>query len=793
VIILNDFNMFNINIKIAIRNILRNKGFFIINVAGLTLGLSCSLLIFLWVYNELSFDRFHTNFNRIFQLQQVVYLDKEKYTTERVGGAQGPTIASKFPEVKLFARTGLFQNELLLSYIPRNNTQQRINLIEKNGLAVDSSFLKIFTFPLLSGNSDKALKDVNSIILTEKTAKKYFLNEDPIGKTILVNEKIELFVTGVMKDIPVNSNIQFDFLVPFNLLKEFQDFNDSYDGTSYITYFLLYDNASEENLNGKIAPYLKSIWKSQLECKPFLVSLGKVHLYDEKRLYIGVYSFIAIAIQILITACINFINLTTARSFDRAKEVGIKKTEGASRGQLIQQFLGETILTTLISLFIAMIIVELVRPLFNTDANTHISLDLRDPVILAATLLLVIITGFLAGIYPAFILSSYNPMYVIRNIRKSGKSGSLLRKILVITQFSISIFCIIGTTILVLQLKYMRTADQGFNKDNLIIVPVRGQLKEKINMAKSDLLSSPSILNVTTSSELPDNVMYGEIRWGKPDNENNQSISRIMYTDYDFAETFQIKMKEGRFYSKDFSGDSINAIVINPAIVEHMGYENPLGKSFYFYDKEYTIIGVIDDFHFFPFNLGGKALFIMLSEQNKFMFVKFREGEAKQAISHILNVTRQINPNYPPEYIMFDEYDRILYRIAKNSNKFLIIITPLALIISCLGLIGLAIFTAEIRTKEIGIRKAFGASINNIIYCLFRDFGILISISILISMPLVYLVMKAVLNFFSIRIQISPWIFILTTFLLFGLTFIITGWQVYKAANKNPVTCLRYE
>jgi putative ABC transport system permease protein len=785
--------MFYTNIKIAIRNFLRNKGFFIINVVGLTLGLACSLLIFLWTYSELTFDRFHKNFHRIYQLQQVIYLDKDKYTSERVGGALGPTIASKFPEVKLFARTGQFMNELLLSYIPQNNAQQRINLIEKNGLAVDSSFLKIFTFPLLSGNPDKALTDVNSIILTDKTAKKYFRDEDPIGKTILVNERIELTVTGVMKDVPFNSNIQFDFITPFNLLKEFQFFNDSYDGTTYITYFLLHDNASEANLNVKIAPYLKSIRKSQLEYKPFLVPLGKVHLYDEKRLYIGVYAFIAIAFLILITACINFINLTTARSFDRAKEVGIKKTEGASRGQLIQQFLGETILTTMISLFIAMIIIELVRPFFNKDVNTHISLDLLDPVILAATLILVIITGFLAGIYPAFILSSYNPMYVIRNIRKTGKSGSLLRKILVITQFSISIFCIIGTIILVLQLKFMQKADQGFNKDNMIIVPLRGQLKEKNNIVKTDLLSCSSILNVTTSSDLPDNVMYGEIRWGKPDNDNNQSISRIMYADFDFAETFQIKMKEGRFYSREFPGDSINAIVINPAIVDHMGYDDPIGKSFYFYDKEYTIIGVINDFHFFPINLGGKALFIRLSERNNFMFVKFREGEANQAISYILNVTRQINPNYPPEYFMFDDYERILNKIAKNSNKFLIIITPLALIISCLGLIGLSIFTTEIRTKEIGIRKAFGASIRNIIYGLFKDFGILISISIFISMPLVYITMNTVLNFFSLRMSISPWIFILTVILLFALTFIITGWQVYKAATKNPVSCLRYE
>ncbi len=785
--------MFFLSLKIALRNFLKNKGFFLINILGLTIGLSVALVIFLWTYTELSYDRFNSNFKRIYEFKQRIYLEKEKYTSDRCGGLIGPELSKNFPEIKSFVRFGTLNGEVLLSYIPPDSSQQRINIIENKGLATDSTVFRVFTFPLLKGNPSRALVQKNSIVLSQKEAIKFFGKTDPVGKTLLLNDHIPLEVTGILKQVPINSSIQFDFLLPFSLLPDITWVNDSYEGTNYNTFFLLNENADYSLLNKKIPVFLKNIHKSQLEYDPFIIPLKSVHLHDEKRAYIGVYSFVAIAVMILLTACINFINLTTARSMDRAKEVGIKKTIGARKIQLIRQFLIETFMLTMAALFLAVILTEFVVPLFNRDFNTQINIDFLNYKLILAMVLLLIITSLLSGVYPAALLSSFNPAQALKNIRKTNRSGARLRKILVITQFVVSIFCILCTTILVFQLKHILNSDPGFNRENLIIVPARGKLMDKTEIVKQALLSDPSIMDVTSASELPDNVMYGDIDWGKADHKENKAISRFIYVDYDFVKTFQIKMKAGRFYSRDFPSDSTQGMVISQAVADHMGYKDPVGQPFYLHEKKYTIIGIIGDFNFFPINMGGKAIFLPLSEKNNYLFIRYRAGSLESAIRHLTDVCSHENPNYPPEYYLFNEYDRLVLRIAGSSNTMLKAITPLALFISCLGLIGLSIYTAEVKTKEIGIRKIFGASSLLILYDLLKDFGLLILISIFIAMPLVYILMNFVLNFFSMRISISPLLFIVSAILLFMLTFMVTGWQAYKAATKNPVLSLRYE
>jgi ABC-type antimicrobial peptide transport system permease subunit len=596
-----------------------------------------------------------------------------------------------------------------------------------------------------------------------------------------------------MKDIPVQSNMQYDYLIPIYLMKDISFFHEGLGGTVYNTYVLLNENTDYQYLNSKIPPYIENLEESQLDRTPFLLPFRKVHLYDEKRSYIGVYTMGCLAILILITACINFINLSTARSFDRAKEVGIKKTDGAKKSQLIFQFLTEAFIITFISLLIALVLVEIGLPFLNRIFESEISVNYTDWIFLSGLFILTILTTILSGLYPAFLLSSFNPVKVLQK-KKTGKSGGKFRKILVVLQFSIAILTILCTVIMVGQLRYMKTADLGFNKDNILIIPARGRNNEKFEIIKNELIANEDILSVTTGSDIPDNVQMGEIEWGHKDMiHENQTIARIMHVGYDFDRTFELTLKDGRFFSKDHITDSTSGVIINQDIADIMGYKEPVGQPFFLYDNEYTIIGVVEDFKFFPLNLGGNALFMVFSENQPLIFLRYRPGDAKIAIEHAQKTIMKYNPNYPFEYYYYNDYDRILTRIGDSSNTVLIYFSLFGILISCLGLLGLAIFSAETKTKEIGIRKAFGASIQNIIGSLSREFMILILIAHLIAIPIAFLIMNFVLNLFAVKTDMSIWYFILTAAGVYILAFITTGWQTISAARKNPVDSLRYE
>jgi len=789
--------MLRFNLKIVFRNLLKNKVFSFINIFGFSIGLACSLFILIYVYSELGFDRFHENFRNIYQVQQKLEFTGGEYTSDRVGGAFARVLKEGFPEVREATRIGTIP-EVLISYIPESNNQQtdnRINFIEKRGIAADTSFLRIFTFPLIKGNPEKALTDVHSIILTEEMAEKYFPEEDPIGKTILINDNIPVQVTGVLSEIPVNSNIQFDFILPIYLLKDISFLHDDLGGTVYYTYVMLNESADYSYLNTKIPPYIEELEEHQAQLKrtPFLMPFKKVHLYDEKRSYIGVYLMGTIAFLILITACINFINLSTARSFDRAKEVGIKKTEGASRKQLLIQFLIETFIITFISLLISLILVEIALPAFNRSFGTKVSMNLMDWKFLSCLMGIIFITGILSGLYPAFMMSSFNPVKALQN-KKTGKEGRKLRKVLVVLQFSISIFTILGTSMLVSQLKHMKTADLGFNKEDVLIIPTRGNSNEQYDVIKNELLSSPDILNVTMASEIPDNINYGEIEWGHKEMvKENQTIARILRVGYDFEKTFGLELEDGRFFSREHASDTSRGVIINREIANIMEYDDPVGKPFYLYGDEYTIIGVVEEFQFFPLNLGGKALFMTFSEEQQLIFVKYRPETTHAAVDYTQNIFQKHNPNYPFEFFFYDDYDRILNNVGNASSILLIYFSFFGIFISCLGLLGLAIFSAEIKTKEFGIRKAFGASVKQIVYVQSKEFAWLIFIAHLIAVPLAYLLLSQVLNLFAYKINLSIWYFVFTMIGIYTVSFLTTGWHAFSAARKNPVEALRYE
>lgn len=788
--------MFRFNLKIVFRNLIKNKVFSFINIFGFSIGLACSLFMLIYVYFELSFDRFHKNFRNIYQVQQRLEFTGGEYTSDRVGGGVSQALMDGFPEIEMATRIGQVP-EVLISYIPENQTvsgEKRINFIEKKGIGVDSTFLDIFTFPMIKGKADGALNDVHSILLTQEMADKYFSGEDPLGKTLYINENIPVQVTGILEQTPVKSNIQFEFVIPILLMKDISFYHESLEGTVYNTYLLLNKNADYHYLNTKIPPYLKSLSDAQLEATAFLMPFKRVHLYDEKRSYIGVYSMGAIAFLILITACINFINLSTARSFDRAREVGIKKTGGASRNQLIVQFMSETFVMTLISLLIALVMVEMALPMLNRTFESNVSMNLMDWKFLLALAGVLVTTGILSGTYPAFLLSSFNPVKALQN-KKSGKTGRKIRKVLVVLQFSISIFTILATIMMVSQLRYMHNADLGFNKNNILIIPARGHSNEKYEVIKNDLLKSPDITEVTMASEVPDNVNAGEIEWGDTREmvKENQTISWNLRVGYDFDKTFKLKMEEGRFFSRDHVTDSKSGVIINREMANILDYKDPVGKPFYIYDDEYNIIGIIQDFNFFPLDLAGKALFLTYSEDQQLIFLRYQSGSEKEAIQYAENVFREYNPNYPFEYFFYDDYDRIINNIGDASSTLLLYFSFLGLFISTMGLLGLAIFSAEVRTKEFGIRKAFGASIKNIVFVQSREFAVLIFVAHLIAIPLAYLVVSKALDLFTYKINLSIWYFVLTMTGVYLISFLTTGWQAYSSARKNPVDALRYE
>lgn len=790
--------MFTYNLKVVLRNLLKNKGFTIINIAGFSIGLACSLVILVYVYFELSFDQFHENFRNIYEVQQKIYFTGGEYTSDRVGGAYARVLSEEFPEIEKATRIGAVP-ELLVSYIPDTtleNKDDRINYIEKAGLGVDSTFLQIFSFNVLSGNQESALKDKYSILLTESMADKYFPGTNPIGQTMILNEKVNVTVTAVLKDPPVNSNIQFTFLLPIYLFDEISYLHDDLGGTAYYTYLLLNDKADYHILNEKIPPFIHERQDFQLESKPFLQPLRKVHLHDEKRSYIGVYTFGAIAILILLTACINFINLTTSKSIDRAREVGIRKTEGASRYELIKYFLGETFLITFIGLVLALILIELILPVIGQQFDVKITVPYSDISFLSLIMAIFLVTAVVSGIYPAFYLSSFRPLQVIHYKGTPKSGGSKMRKILVVTQFFIASLTIICTIVLISQLKFMKKADIGINKEDILIIPTRGKSKASYELIKNDLLKSPEIQAVTISSELPDNINYGEIEWGSSlsTKDKNQIVSMIIYAGTDFDQVFDLPMKEGRFYSDIHASDSTNGVIINEDIVRILDYKNPIGAPFYLFDKKYTVIGVVGDFHFSPFNImANKAMFIMFGKEGNYIFVRYKPGTVKAAIQLSETVFQKYNPNYPFEYYYYKDYDSPVIRIAKSSNNLMTYFVFFGIIISCMGLFGLSINTAEKSTKEIGIRKTFGASEKRIIFNLIGKFSKLVFLANLLAIPLAYIIMVKVLSFFAYRIHLSIWYFLATMTGILAIAIVTVSSQSIMAARRNPVESLRYE
>lgn len=782
-------------LKIALRNINRYKGYSLLNVIGLAIGMAVCILMLLWVQDELSWDRFHQNGDHIFR---VISEDRSGGNVIRSVGSPsliGPTLIEEYPEVEKFTRVQSGWSNWYL------HLGDKIFTTEKLACA-DPAFFEIFQFPFTKGDPKTALKDRYSIVLTERLAKKIFGNEEPMGKIVQMSDT-DLKVTGVIKDIPHNSHLQFDYIFPVVNMTEWRESKlDSWKYNQFTTYLLTKKNIDLNDLRQKMAGMVtKYIPDSKITLG--LQSLKLVHLYSTHLntwtiVYPNpgninyIYIFSIVAILILVLACINFTNLSTARSSTRAKEIGIRKVTGAQRRDIIIQFLGETILLSFLALLVAIILVEILLPTFNSLASKQLSFDLTKNLTSFFSLLgIVILTDIISGSYPALYLSSFQPAGVFRAIAQfsSGKGGAL-RKILVVSQFSITITLIILTSVIYWQLHFIQNKDLGFDQNNIISFASYGQYGRDFEAAKNELLQNPNILSV--SQAFPPGPGFGgttQIQW-----EGKDPTKEIMlfsdYGDYDFSKTFSLKMAEGRFYSREFTSDTAN-FVLNETAIKMMDLNEPIGKRLTIDGKSGTIIGVVKDYH------GGSLRdFIqpkVISLRNGFFVcVKYSGGE-HEIVSYLEQKWKKFVPAHPFRYQFLDESIENLYKTERKIGKIFGYFTGLAIFIACLGLFGLASFMAERRTKEIGIRKILGAKVGGIVLLLSREFAVWVLIANVFSFPLAYIISNKWLQGFAYRINLGWEIFVLSAVLALVISLVTVSYQAIKAAVANPVESLRYE
>jgi ABC-type antimicrobial peptide transport system permease subunit len=784
--------MFRNYIKVAFRHIKRRKVYSFINILGLTIGMACFILIGLWVKDEMSFDHFHQKKDRIFRVLNRMQDGNAEFN---ITYALGPALKAEYPEVEEASRVCTWYGSHV-KYKDKIYAEQNIYL-------ADPSFFKIFSFPFIKGTPEMALADKYSIVLTEQMAQKYFGEEDPIGKILnLTILKGDFTVTGVIENVPMNSHLQFDFIGRIEFLgKDRLARWEEWSGPNYV---LLKPNVSAADFEVKIAGIYKENLDPETTYVPELQPLNRVHLFELGRpgQVKKVAMFSVIAVFILLMACINFMNLATAQSSKRAQEVGMRKVIGALRRQIIRQFLGEAVLIAFFALLLALIVVEAVLPYFNQFTGKSLVLLSGASFPLVLSLLLVTLgTGILAGSYPSLFLSAFQPIQTLKSQYSFRNRGGGIRKALIVVQFAISVGLIVCTLLVSGQLQYIQKRDLGLEKDHIVGAFVYPVLRTKFEAFKNFLAVQPGIKSVTSAAQPPFQV--GEnIRINWEGNPIDQMISAD-YTcvDYDFFETFQMPIIQGRAFSKDFPTDEKTACVISETAVQRMGIENPIGLNIYMNHPAWPepfrtarVIGVVKDFHSRSLHTAIRPfVFRMYRPWQQYAFVKIEGSQIQTALANIEEAYKTYSPGIPFGYWFLDDVFNQQYTSEQQLGNLFNGFSLLSVVIACLGLFGLASYSTEQKTKEIGIRKVLGASIPGIVAMTTREFLKWILLANLLAWPIAYFVMSKWLQDFAYKISIGPLVFVLSA----GLTLIIAALTVsyhsLKAALANPVDSLRYE
>lgn len=785
--------MFKNYFIITLRNIRKHTLHSIINIAGLSLGLSVCLIIFLWAQNELGYDRFHTNRNEIAQVySKMLYSSGDSRIHTGSYYPLAKVLKEECPEV-IDAIRYEFATGVSLSHGQKRYTNDAVGL-------ADPSFFDVFSFPFIKGNPELALAENYSIVLTEKMAKKYFGSDDPLGQMLTLNDEVPVQVTGIIADVPPQSSLQFDCIAPFAL--EFApDFKEPehWGGNPLETYVLLHKDVDRAEVERKITAIADKYAQWETAKVSFhLHPLTKKHLYSPEGggPIQSLWIFSAVALFVLFIACINFMNLSTARAATRAKEVGVRKVVGARKTDLIRQFIGESLMISFITLLIAVALLAAFLPAFNQLLGKQLTLHLLlKPVVALGFLGIALIAGILAGTYPALYVSSFQPGSIIRGLGSVG-AKSIFRKILVVVQFSLSIIMVISTVVVFKQFGFMMSKDLGFERENLVIVQMNQRMQERFQPLRNDLLNNPKVENVTKSLQGPWNIgsTVSAVDWdGKPPDE---TVSMHWdYVGYDYFDTLKMKIIEGRAFSREFPTDQEEGYIVNEEAVKLMGMDKPVGKRLSVFRHEGRIIGVVKNFHFQALYHEIKPFVFMLRpESGSLAFIRINPENESRTLDNIRSILNKHDPEFQGNLLFFnDVLSRYIYTTEEQTGKIATYFTLLAILISCLGLFGLAAFMAERRTKEIGIRKVAGASVKNVVFMLSKDFTKWVLLSNLIAWPMAYYIMGKTLEKYAYRTHIGPEVFILSGLAALVIALLTVSYQAIKAARANPADSLRYE
>ena len=797
--------MFKSYITIALRYLKRHKIYSFINISGLALGMACCVLILLWVSDEISYDRFHEQTKNLYRVVNDLNFGPISQISEGSAYPLGPAMKEEIPEVNEFVRL-LETRKILVAYGEKRHYEEKFYF-------ADPSLFEMFTFPFIQGDPTTALSSPSSIVITQEMALKYFGHQDPLGKMIQTQNQNDYIVTGVIENVPENSHLRFDFVGSMERAVA-MGARTHWTGWLYSTYILLQPNSSFEQVNTKLESWIKT--KDSEQTRYYLQPLSGIHMYGlQGEGAIRPLSFFSIlALLILLIACINYMNLATARAGKRAKEIGLRKVVGAKRTNIVKQFLSESVLFAFFALLISIVLVALFLPAFNQISGKELGMNLAQNKFLFLGLLgITLLTGVLAGSYPALFVSSFEPDRILKgtlSARKIGTSTASLRKGLVVFQFVLTIVLIISTMTVYRQMNFIQNRQLGFDKDHLIYTQLRSEgnlwdqydaqiLWTKYKTLKNELSQNPNILEVSTATCLPFGRMgdeFGQLDWEGKDPEFQVSIKH-MAVDPHFFETFQLEMVEGRFFSDEFPSDSQN-FILNEAAVKATGLKSPVGKRFQLLEKTGEITGVIKDFHFAPLHNKIEPLVLHLMPYQYWMyqnyvFIRISLDNVSQTLASVKKMWDRAIPEYPFEFSFLDDTIDARYRSEQRLETILRIFTILAIVISCFGLFGLISFTAEQRTKEIGIRKVLGASVGSVVRSLSKEFVVLVALANIIAWPAAYVVMAKWLNNFAYRAEIGLLTFILSGFVALAIAFLTVFVQSVKAALANPVDSLRYE
>lgn len=786
-------------IKIAWRNLYKNKVFSLIHILGLTIGITVCMMIFIYIMNEFSFDTFHTKQKNIYRVMR--NFDAMKGGVPYVSGPYGPALLNDFPgDIKDAVRVRTTSG--LVSFDNKAFTEKKLYV-------TDANFFSIFSFKLIKGDSSTVLKYPNSVVLTETTAKKYFGSTDnAMGKVIKMDKSLPLKVTGIAKDVPSNSHLNFDLVMPLSNYIN----NDNYKvwiNNNLFTYVLLNEHANKAQLEKRFPQFMdkymgKDMARFGVKFNLSLTPLKDIYFepssaFDDVRHgdKTVVYIFISIAVLILLIACINFTNLSTIRAVERSKEVGLRKVLGALRNHLILQFIGESILLTLIACTLSVGLLFLFMPYYNQLLGYSILVGWNSAPIYLFLAGVILVIGFLAGSYPAFFLSGFSPIQALKGKLNLGKSGAFFRQTLVVVQFSISVLLIIGTIVIMNQMSYVKGKQLGYDKEQVVVVNIdNDDIYNQRQVFKKELERNGSIASVSLMSGEPGG--FHDLHTFEAEGQHELFKSRTEFADFEFVKTLGLKIVAGRDFSPQFATDTTDAVLINETAAKKLGFtpQQAIGKwvkNTVRDNGKRIIIGVIKDYNFLSLKENMDALIISPTDDRRVVVIKLKPGNLKGTLTAIKDVYASVAPVYPFEYNFLDQKFDTIYKADIRQQTMLTIFSGLAIFIACLGLFGLASFTAVKRTKEIGVRKVLGSSVTNILLLLSKDLLKPVLVATFISIPLGYFCMDKWLQNFAYRTPLHWWIFVFAAFITFAIALFTVSFKSLSAALVNPVKSLRSE